>query len=116
MSSAPRLDRLFAVGAGAWLALLTPACGPAADAPLRSPSQDYPHPPPTTSDGEVVGADGVAPSDRLQEGPRVGSEDELAPGWKVDEHKGGLKHDPKERTGGATDQKAVEEPRSPHTP
>lgn len=114
MARACDFGGLFGLGAGTALLLLAAGCAAAPEAPVRSPSQDYPHPPPTTSDGEVVGADGVTASDRLQEGPRAGSEADLAPGWKAGEK--GLEHDPKQRTGGATDQTAVEEPRSPHTP
>ncbi len=67
----------------------------AQEAPARSPAQDYPPPPPTTSDGQVVGADGVPPGDKLQQGPRVGTDTALAPGWT--EKKGALKYDAKER-------------------
>lgn len=78
------------------------ACGSSnSDAPLRSPTLDYRPPPPVTADGEVVGADGVPPGDKLEEGPGGGTKPGLAPGWKVDER--GLRYDPKERTGGAVD-------------
>jgi hypothetical protein len=50
------------------------------DAPLRSPSQDYPHPPVRTSDGKVVGADGKPPSDWIAEHGTTGH---AAPGWKA---------------------------------
>jgi hypothetical protein len=84
------------------------ACGGTqAEAPLRSPSQDYRPPPPNTADGKVVGADGVPPGDRLEEGAQVGTEPGLAPGWKADEH--GLHHDPKRRVGGSVDTKNEEE-------
>jgi hypothetical protein len=43
----------------------------------------------------VVGADGVPPGDKLQQGPRVGTDTALAPGWT--EKKGALKYDAKER-------------------
>ncbi len=46
---------------GRWLAAAVLALGacapPAASADLRSPSHDYPAPPRTTADGEVLGAD-----------------------------------------------------------
>jgi len=84
------------------LALLSASCSPASsDAPLRSPTRDYPGPPPTTSDGEVIGADEVPPGDRLEEGARGGNESALSPGWKADEK--GLRYDPKQRAGGAID-------------
>jgi len=84
---------------------LAAACGSSnPDAPLRSPTLDYRPPPPATAgDGEVVGADGVSPQDRLEEGPSAGSEPGLAPGWKADEK--GLRYDPKERVGGDVDVK-----------
>lgn len=41
--------------------------------PPRSPTTDYPHPASRTADGQVVGADGVPPEDRLRAGPKVGS-------------------------------------------
>lgn len=79
-------------------------CAPASrDAPMRSPSNDYRPPAPTTSDGRTVGVDGVAPADRLEESAAAGTESGLAPGWKID--KDGLKHDPKERVGGQVDTK-----------
>lgn len=65
---------------------------------MRSPTKDYPAEPARTSDGRVVGADGVAPADKLEEG--VSSEGP-APGWKVEE--GEPSYDPDDRVGGATD-------------
>lgn len=70
------------------------------EAPLRSPTRDYPHPPPTTSDGEVVGAEGKTPADRLAEGP---TNEGPAPGWKADEK--GIRYDSR-RAAGATDYEA----------
>jgi hypothetical protein len=79
-------------------------CAPSSrDAPVRSPSNDYRPPAPVTSDGRTVGADGVDPRDRLEEGAKAGGEPGLAPGWKVD--KNGLEHDPKDRAGGEIDTK-----------
>ena len=70
-------------GLAVWLS----ACGAGnPDAPLRSPSQDYRPPPPDTIEGQPVGADGVPPGDRLEEGAVVGNEPGLAPGWQADEH------------------------------
>jgi hypothetical protein len=55
--------------------LLAAACGgQQSDAPPRSPSLDYPPPPVETSNGEVVGADRVPPRDKLEQGPKAGSE------------------------------------------
>jgi hypothetical protein len=87
-------------GLAVWLS----ACGAGnPDAPLRSPSQDYRPPPPDTIEGQPVGADGVPPGDRLEEGAVVGNGPGLAPGWQADEH--GVHHDPKKRVGGAVDTK-----------
>jgi hypothetical protein len=61
---------------------------------LRSPSLDYRPPGPTTVEGKPVGADNVAPADRLKEGAQLGNESALAPGWSVDKKKG-LSHSPK---------------------
>lgn len=89
-------------------ALAASSCAPSSsEAPLRSPTRDYPLPPPRTSDGQVVGADNVPPEDKLQQGPHGGSENGLAPGWRSDEK--GLHHDPKQRTGGAVDQQPERE-------
>jgi hypothetical protein len=66
--------------------------------PLRSPSLDYAPPPPTTADGDTVGADRKGPSDKLHEGVTT---DGPAPGW--DASKKGLEYDPKKRVGGAVD-------------
>jgi hypothetical protein len=49
------------------------ACGAPGGTDVRSPSRDYPPPPAHTSDGEVLGADRVAPGDKLDTGPRAGS-------------------------------------------
>jgi hypothetical protein len=67
-------------------------------APLRSPSNDYRPPPPTTSDGQVIGADRKPPADKLAEGP---SDHGAAPGWKVDST--GISYDPRARVGGEID-------------
>lgn len=60
-----------------WLTLLlAPACanGAATGANLtRSPTLDYPPPPAETSDGQVVGVDGVPPERKLATSPKVGT-------------------------------------------
>ena len=60
-----------------WLSLLAaPACasGAATGANLtRSPTLDYPPPPAETSDGQVVGADGMPPDRKLAQSPKVGT-------------------------------------------
>jgi hypothetical protein len=91
------------------LALVLLACqGRSEQGPkARSPTLDYQPPAPTTADGRTVGADNVRPADKLEEGPRVGSENRLAPGWKV--NKQGLSYDPKARVGGAISVPKVDE-------
>lgn len=74
------------------------ATQPAPERPFRSPTRDYPAPPVQTSDGEVVGADRMAPEDKLQQGP---TQDGLAPGWSLDEGK--PKYNRKDQVGGHTD-------------
>jgi hypothetical protein len=79
--------------------LLLVGCGNAAAAPLRSPALDYEPPPPeSAADGQPVGADRVAPSDKLGQGA---SSSGLAPGWNAD--KTGPTYAPKKRVGGALD-------------
>lgn len=68
------------------------------NAPLRSPSQDYGPPPPTTSDGRVVGVDHKHPGDHIAENA---SSRGAAPGW--DFQKNRLLYDPRRRVGGAID-------------
>jgi hypothetical protein len=61
--------------------LLAPGCaifGPSAgasanEAPMRSPTLDYPPPPVQTADGQILGADGMSTEDKLRTSPRVGS-------------------------------------------
>jgi hypothetical protein len=66
----------------------------------RSPSLDYDRPPPTTADGQTIGANAAAPDDQLQQGLRIGNKSSLAPGWKL--NRSGLTYDPRQRVGGAT--------------
>ncbi len=60
-----------------WLTLLlAPACASGAatgESLTRSPTLDYPPPPAETSDGQVVGADGVRPEHKLAMSPKVGN-------------------------------------------
>jgi hypothetical protein len=60
-----------------WLFLLcAPACasGASTSANLtRSPTLDYPPPPAETSDGQVVGADGIRPEHKLTMSPQLGT-------------------------------------------
>jgi len=73
------------------------ACGSGGGSALRSPSLDYAPPPPSTSDGETVGADRHSPSDKLHEGA---SSSGPAPGWGTNK-KGEPTYDPKRQVGGA---------------
>jgi hypothetical protein len=92
--------------AGLALAGASWSCSPsnAKEAPLRSPTRDYPPPPATSSDGHVVGADGKAPADALEEGATPAGP---APGWEIGED--GPTYDPERRTGGAIDRAPAEE-------
>jgi hypothetical protein len=59
--------------------LLSISCAPSNDAPVRSPTSDFPHPPAQTSDGRVVGVDGRPPEDTLRSGARLGPAGYVAP-------------------------------------
>ena len=74
------------------------------DDTLRSPTRDYPPPPIPEQGGRPMGADNITPGERLDQGARGGTKNELAPGWEIDEDKG-LKYDPERRKGGAIDQR-----------
>jgi hypothetical protein len=58
----------------ALIAAALAGCGAGAAPEPRSPSTDYPPAVSETANGEVVGADRVAPEDKLATSPRVGSE------------------------------------------
>jgi hypothetical protein len=88
--------------AGVLVPALLMACAPTGtNKPLRSPTRDYPAPPPTTSDGHAVGADGKDPADTLEEGATPSGP---APGWEIGED--GVEYDPERRTGGETEGEA----------
>lgn len=90
---------------GFWVAVLVMGCASQQSAEtttLRSPTRDYPPPRPPDVDGRVMGADNIPPEERLEQGARVGTQNELAPGWKVEKEKG-LTFDPERRKGGAID-------------
>ncbi|HET9959485.1 MAG TPA: hypothetical protein VFQ61_33570 [Polyangiaceae bacterium] len=86
LHSCTRFTRWFSCAA------LLGCAAPAQETAPRSPTLDYPHPAPRTSDGEVIGADGVDPTDKLRQGPTVGTPTAPGPGWKAEEGK--LKPDP----------------------
>ena len=54
------------------LALVIAGCS-ATTSDARSPALDYPEPAPTTSDGQVVGADEQRPQDFIDSRPNVGT-------------------------------------------
>jgi hypothetical protein len=81
---------------------------PGRNAPLRSPTLDYGHPTPTTSDGQVVGVDRKAPGDTLAESATSGG---LAPGWNVQD--GRPAYDPARQVGGALDVQTLREHHDP---
>lgn len=60
------------------LAALLAACGSPANPP-QSPTNDTPPPPLTTSDGKTIGADEVAPAQKLEQGLQFDSRDGAKP-------------------------------------
>jgi hypothetical protein len=72
MSHPHRVPRALAVAA------LLAACGSPANPP-QSPTNDNTPPTTTTGDGKVMGADEVPPGQKLQEGPKLDSQDGLKP-------------------------------------
>jgi len=91
------------------LALGVIGCQPAGTRPLRSPSRDYPAPPPQTSDGLVVGADNRDPADTLATGVTT---DGLAPGWSLRDGK--PVYDPNARVAGQTEHGTASETHHDH--
>lgn len=61
-------------------ALVLLACGPSS--PSKSPTNDVTPPTTNTGDGEVMGADRVAPGDKLNQGPQLDSNEGLKPAEK----------------------------------
>jgi hypothetical protein len=57
------------------LPLLALACGPAS--PTKTPTHDVTPPTTNTGDGEVMGADRVAPGQKLEQGPQLDSREGL---------------------------------------
>ena len=58
-----------------WLA----ACAPSPAAPPKTPTNDAEPPATTTSDGEVIGADRVAPAEKLRQGVSVDTNSGVKP-------------------------------------
>ncbi len=63
---------------GLLLALLG-ACAPPGASPPKSPTSDVQPPTTTTGNGEIMGADHVAPGQKLEEGVKLDSKDGLKP-------------------------------------
>lgn len=61
-------------------ALVLAACGPSS--PSKSPTNDVTPPTTNTGDGEVMGADRVAPGSKLDQGPKLDSSEGLKPAEK----------------------------------
>ena len=61
------------------LLVLAPACGNPNSAPPTSPTNDVQPPTTTTGNGEVMGADRVPPAQKLEEGPRLDTQEGLKP-------------------------------------
>lgn len=55
------------------------ACAPPRATPPKSPGNDVQPPTTTTGNGEIMGADRVAPGQKLEEGPKVDSNAGLQP-------------------------------------
>lgn len=60
------------------LVALLAACG-APGKPPQSPVNDTQPPSTSPGDGKVIGADGMSPSQKLEEGPTLGSQDGIKP-------------------------------------
>jgi hypothetical protein len=60
------------------LSLLLGACGQP-KSPTKSPTNDVQPPTTTTGNGEVMGADRVAPAQKLEQGPKLDSQDGVQP-------------------------------------
>jgi hypothetical protein len=80
-----------------------PSCGGSQqETPARSPTQDYPPPPLSDAQGNIIGADNVRPQDRLRESPRIGEEGPIAaeqPGHRKGEPKKPKPPDPCQQIG-----------------
>jgi hypothetical protein len=70
--------RTLLTSTAATLATLLAACG-SPSTPPQSPTNDTQPSSLTTSDGKTVGADGVAPAQKLQEGPKLDSRHGVEP-------------------------------------
>lgn len=75
MTNTSKLGALGALGAALWLSA---ACGNPNNAPPTSPNDVQP-PTTNTGDGEVMGADRVPPAQKLEQGPKLDSQQGLQP-------------------------------------
>ncbi|HXK19701.1 MAG TPA: hypothetical protein VNG33_17945 [Polyangiaceae bacterium] len=73
-----RLARIPLIATAVTLAALLAACGSPTNPP-QTPTNDPQPPAPTTGDGKTIGADGVPPAQKLQEGPKLDSRDGVKP-------------------------------------
>ena len=73
-----RPARIPLIATAVTLALLLAACGSPASPP-QSPTNDAQPPAPSTGDGKMIGADGVPPAQKLEEGPKLDSKDGVKP-------------------------------------
>ena len=63
------------------MATMALGCGAPATAP-KSPTNDAEPPATTTGNGEVMGADGVSPAQKMEQGPKIDSHDGVQPAPK----------------------------------
>lgn len=61
------------------VAVLLGACAPPQATPPKSPTNDVQPPTTTTGNGEFMGADRVAPGQKLEEGPQINSREGVKP-------------------------------------
>ncbi len=61
------------------VAVVLGACAPPGATPPKSPTNDVQPPTTTTGDGEIMGADHVAPGQKLEEGPQINSREGVKP-------------------------------------
>jgi hypothetical protein len=64
------------------LSVLLAACGQPQNSPTKSPINDVQPPTTTTGNGEVMGADRVSPGQKLEEGPKLDSQEGIKPAGK----------------------------------
>jgi len=75
MEGRPPMSKKAGIFVVSFITLVATGCGSAqrSSAPPRSPSHDYPPPPPESPAGETMGADRTPPNDKLATSPRIGN-------------------------------------------